>query len=167
MIKKIGDELASLLPVDSGRGNYKPGTPWQILYSVDGSSMDYYYAAYGTLAYTFEVNQDFQPSYDIRDTTVAKHRKAWMYFINRIQKNLVAVDVVDSKTGKTADALLAINTISHNKKELPFKTNKIGRFFKVLDPGQYVISAKLSDGRVGQVNITMNGQAQLTRIVIQ
>ena len=88
LIQKVANELAAILPRDSGRGNYTPGTPWKLLYSVDGSSMDYLYAAHGALALTFEINTDFQPNYSIRDATVAKHRNAWMYFLNRATKNM-------------------------------------------------------------------------------
>ncbi len=166
MIQKIAGELAAQLPSDSGGKHYAPGTPWQLLYSVDGSSMDYMYAAHGALAYTFEVNTDFQPSYDIRNATVAKHRNAWMYFINRATLNMLTVNVTDAKTGKLAEALIAVNTVSHVKKELPLRTNRIGKFFKVLDPGQYIVSAKLPDGRTGQVTVQMTGQPVTTTLTI-
>lgn len=160
MIIKIGGELASRLPSDSGKGNYTPGTPWQLLYDVDGDSMDWMYATFGALSYTFEINQDFQPPYSQRDPTVAKHRNAWGYFLTRINQNLLSVEVVDGKSKAPAPALIAIDTVPRNQGELPFRTNSGGRYFKVLDPGHYVISAKLQDGRVGNLTVDMNGQPQ-------
>lgn len=160
MVEKIGSELAQRLPSDSGKGNYTPGTPWQLLYDVDGDSMDWMYATFGALSYTFEINQDFQPPYSQRDPTVAKHRNAWGYFLTRINQNLLSVEVVDGKSKNPSPALIAIDTVPRNQGELPFRTNEGGRYFKVLDPGHYVISAKLQDGRVGQTAVDMNGQPQ-------
>jgi carboxypeptidase T len=166
LVQKIGNELADLLPSDSRKGHYTPGTPWQILYAVDGDSMDYMYAAHGALSYTFEMNEDFQPSYDMRDATVAKHRGAWMYFLDRISKNLLTVNVIDGKTGQLSEAIMAVDTITPTKKEWPFRTNRIGKYFKVLDPGSYVISAKLKDGRRGQLGLQMQGQPQVVNLIV-
>jgi len=167
LVVKIAGELASKLPSDDGRGNYTQGTPWELLYDVDGSSMDYFYASFGTLAYTFEINQEFQPSYSKRDPTLQKERVGWQYFMTRIDQNLLHVTVVDAKTKAPAEALIGVNTIAPNKGELPFKTNEAGHYFKVLDPGHYVIGAKLADGRAGQVEIQMNGQPQDATITVQ
>lgn len=171
LIQKIAGELSSLLPRDDARGNYKPGAPWQILYGVDGSSMDFMYAAYGTLAYTFEVNQDFHPSYDLREPTLLKHRKAWSYFMNRSSQNMLKVTVVDSRRGfdvrAPLEAGIAIDKIQHVKKELPLKTSKHGTFFKVLDPGEYVVTARLADGRVGMAKVKMEGKPLAVSISIK
>ncbi|MBK9295156.1 MAG: hypothetical protein IPM57_12090 [Oligoflexia bacterium] len=170
LIKKVANELASLLPRDDGRGNYKPGAPWEILYGVDGSSMDFMYAAYGTLSYTFEVNQDFHPSYSLREPTLLKHRKAWTYFMNRSGKNMLKVQVVDGLNQLQRAPLvaaIAVDKIKHLKKEMPLRTNNFGVFFKVLDPGEYIVSAKLADGRVGMTKVVMQNQPQTISIVIK
>ena len=83
--------MADMLPSDSGHGKYTPGTPWKILYAVDGDSMDYIFATYGAAAFTFEVNQEFQPSYDLREPTLKKHRVAWAYFLDQMQQRLLSV----------------------------------------------------------------------------
>ena len=164
---KIAKELSAKLPTDDGRGNYAQGTPWELLYDVDGSSMDFFYASFGTLAYTFEINEEFQPNYSKRDPTVLKERAAWQYFMTRIDNSLLHVTVIDGKTNAPAEALIGVNTITPSKGELPFKTNVAGHYFKILDPGQYIIGAKLADGRVGQVNVQMNGQSQDATITVQ
>jgi hypothetical protein len=157
---KVAKELAALLPNDSGGGNYEPGTPWAILYAVDGDSMDYVFAQFGALTYTFEVNEEFQPSYDMRAPTLAKHEKAWKYFFDRASGNLLSLKVTDGTTGKAAPAQISINTIPHVQQEQPFTTNSSGMFFKVLDPGTYILTVKLGDGRQSDVTVTMNGQPQ-------
>ncbi len=167
LVERIAQELASRLPTDDGRGNYAPGTPWELLYDVDGSSMDFFYASFGTLAYTFEINEEFQPSYSKREPTLQKERVAWEYFMTRIDQNLLHVVVVDGKTNAPAEALIGVSAISNTKGELPLKTNVAGHYFKILDPGQYAIAAKLSDGRVGQIQVQMNGQPQNAKITVQ
>ncbi len=167
LVLKIASELQALLPSDSGNQKYEPGTPWELLYDVDGDSMDNVYASHGALSYTFEINQDFQPDYAIRDATVAKHRAAWIYFINRMSQNLLTMTITDAKTGQGALAMIAFDTIAHTKGELPFRSNSAGNFFKVLDPGRYTITAKLADGRTGQITVNMDGKPQRVALNIQ
>ncbi|HUP55883.1 MAG TPA: M14 family zinc carboxypeptidase [Bdellovibrionota bacterium] len=160
LIDKVGKELATMLPGDSG-GFYEPGTPWQILYAVDGDSMDYVFSQYGTLAYTFEVNQTFQPRYEVRQPTVEKHRKAWKYLLNRATNGMLRLKVMDAATGApAAGASIAINTIPHTQNEKPFTTNAAGSFFKVLDPGSYTMIVTLANGRQKMVQVAMTGQSQ-------
>jgi hypothetical protein len=73
---------------------------------------------------------------------------------------------VDGKTNNPAEAQVFINTIEHKKKELPFRTNRAGNFFKVLDPGVYSFMVKLKDGRGAQIQINMNGQPQSTVVTV-
>ena len=166
MFERVSKELAARLPRDDNQGNYTAGAPWQLLYPVDGDSMGFMYAAFGAFSYTFEINEDFQPSYSLRDPTVAKQRNAWMYFMNTINQNLLKVTVVDAKTGQPAQAGIEIDAIRHTQGESPFQTNQVGRFNKVLDAGHYKISARLADGRTAQVAVDMNGQAKAVTVTI-
>jgi hypothetical protein len=167
MVEKVAADLAARLPSDDGSGNYQAGTPWQLLYDVDGDSMDYFYASFGALSYTFEINQNFQPAYSLREPTLQKERNAWGYFLTFIDQNLLHVTVVDGKSNQPAQALIAIDTIQNDKGELPLQTNKLGHFFKVLTAGHYVVSAKLADGREGHVEVQMNGQPQAVALNVQ
>ncbi len=166
LISKVATEVAKILPSDDGRGTYTPGTPWQLLYSVDGDSMSYMFGEFGALALTFEVNQEFQPSYDIKAATVAKHRKAWAYFLNRIDQNLLSLKVVDGRTNQPAMAQIGVLNIQQTQGEKPFRTNAAGSYFKVLDPGAYTILVQLKDGRQQQIQVQMNGQPQSQTVVI-
>ncbi len=157
LLSKIGVELAQILPSDSGDGHYTPGTPWQLLYSVDGDSSTFMFGEFGALAYTFEVNQEFQPPYDLRDPTLVKHRKAWAYFLNRMNQNLLTVKVIDGKTGQPAQAQLTIANIILGQGEKPYRTNFGGYYFKVLDPGKYTFGVMLKDGRKAQFEVEMKG----------
>jgi hypothetical protein len=156
---KIGHELANLLPSDSNKESfYTPGPPWQILYGVDGDSMSYMYSEFGATSFTFEINQEFQPDYELRQPTVEKHRKAWTYFMNRIDQNLLTLKVIDGKTNTASPAMVSVSTIAQVKGEKPFRTNQTGNFFKILDPGTYTLSVRLNDGREKEVTVKMTGQ---------
>lgn len=158
LYQKVGNELAQLLPKDSGKGTYTAGTPWQLLYSVDGDSMSFMHSEFGALAYTLEVNQSFQPAYELREPTLVKHRKAWSYFLQRTAQNMLSLKVVASGRNAPTEATVAISSINNALGEKPFKTNPAGNFFKVLDPGAYNITVRLADGRTKQFQIEMKGQ---------
>jgi len=165
LISRIANEVAQKLPSDSGRGNYTAGTPWQLLYSADGDSMSYMFGEFGAVSFTFEINKAFQPNYNIRNATVQKHRDAWAYFLQRIDKNLLTVRVTDGRSGRATNARIGFTNIPFLNGEKPFQTNQQGYFFKVLDPGQYTIFAQIEDGRQVQKMFDMNG-AQTLDIVI-
>lgn len=166
LLEKIGKELAAMLPSDSGRKNYTPGTPWQILYAVDGDSMSYMHSEFGALAYTFEVNQEFQPPYSLRAPTLVKHRKAWQYFLSRMDTNMLKLKVVDGRTGRPSLAAIEISTIAHRFGEKVLQTNVAGNFFKVLDPGAYALRVTLPDGRKTEMKLEMQGMAQGLQVVV-
>ncbi len=162
--QKVGAELAKMLPSDSNRGTYTAGTPWKLLYSVDGDSMGFMHSEFGALSFTFEVNQSFQPEYAIRELTLIKHRKAWAYFIQRSTQNMFSMKVVSTARFQPLEAVITISGIVKNKGEKPMKTNAAGNFFKVLDPGLYAIDIKLADGRSKQIQVQMTGTPQ-TQVV--
>ena len=166
LISGIANELAALLPSDSGGGNYDPGTPWQLLYDVDGDSMSYMYGEFGALALTFEINQTFQPSYDVKAPTVAKHRKAWGYFLNRLDTNMFTLKVIDARTNAATTATIGISNIQLAQGEKPYRTNASGYYFKVLNPGTYTISVQLPDGRAQNIEVKMDGHAQTQTVIM-
>lgn len=144
----LAKELSKLLPSDSKRGFYQPGTPWEILYSVDGDSMGFLHAAFGSLGFTFEVNQEFQPKYELRGPTVEKQRKAWQGLLAMADARMLALQVVDRRKGQpVAGAKIELAQVPHRYNEAPFLSNLGGNFFKVLLPGTHEIRVTLPDGR--------------------
>ena len=166
LVIQLADELAQILPTDDGKKNYKPGTPWDLLYNADGTSMDYMVGSFGSLAYTFEINQSFQPSYTLRDPTLRKHRKAWLYLMLKMNDNLLVVDVKDGRTGAPARATLDFSGQTPMGLELPLATNLGGRFFKVLLPGNYSVRATLADGRTQTVNVQKQSGGQVLQLLV-
>ncbi len=88
--ERIGKELAATLVRDSGNGKYTAGTAYELLYDVDGGSIDHMYAKHKTLAYVIEMNstnQGFQPSFSQwREKTVERQRAGWMYILDQMGK---------------------------------------------------------------------------------
>jgi len=85
----VGKELAKKLVRDSGNGSYDAGTSYELLYDVDGGSVDFMYASEKIMSFVVEVNSDnqgFQPSYTTwRDKTVEKQRAGWQYILDRME----------------------------------------------------------------------------------
>jgi carboxypeptidase T len=150
VVENIGNTMASLLPSDSGKGNYSPGTAWELLYSVDGGDIDWMYNAYGVIPYVIEVNstrEGFQPSYSQwREKTVAKMRPAWQLLLNRVEQSGIR-GYVEFSSGKLADRVNAkiesINNPSLSARNAKIKAD--GSFHVVLTPGTY--SVTISDGQ--------------------
>lgn len=84
----VGKELAKSLVRDSGTGSYTAGTSFELLYNVDGGSIDWMYDYDKIMAFVIEMNsmmQGFQPSYaKWRDATVEKQRAGWQYILDRM-----------------------------------------------------------------------------------
>ena len=166
LVSAVAKELAAMLPSDSGSGKYDPGTPWQLLYDVDGDSMSYMHGEFGALALTFEINTTFQPKFEIKDATVEKHRKAWNYFLNRMDQNMLTLQIVDGRTNTPATAVIGISQIKLVQGEKPYRTNAAGFYFKVLDPGTYTLTVQLADGRTQVLDVKMDGKPQTQTLVM-
>lgn len=87
MYEQIGNELASLLQRDSGQGTYRAGTSYELLYNVDGGSLDWMYNEHKIISFVVEVNsssQGFQPSFQWQEATIKKQRKGWQYILDKM-----------------------------------------------------------------------------------
>ncbi|MCB9253278.1 MAG: zinc carboxypeptidase [Bdellovibrionaceae bacterium] len=87
MYEQIGRELAGLLQRDSGQGTYTAGTSYDLLYNVDGGSLDWMYAQHKIISFVIEVNsnsQGFQPSFQWQESTVKRQRKGWQYILDKM-----------------------------------------------------------------------------------
>ena len=85
---ETGKELARKLVRDSGSGSYKAGTSYELLYNVDGGSIDWMYGKEKVMSFVVELNgsgQGFQPNYKKwRDSTVERQRAGWMYLLDQM-----------------------------------------------------------------------------------
>ncbi|WP_127716952.1 M14 family metallopeptidase [Halobacteriovorax sp. HLS] len=137
IVEKIGKQMGAAV-------NYAPGTAWELLYSVDGSDIDWMYNAYQVIPYVLEVNsrrEGFQPSYSKwRDKTVQRNRAAWMLLLDRMNgtgvKGLLDETFVTPQSYEI-EVKKEDGTIVQN-----YRVNPNGSFHIVLNPGSYTFSLK-------------------------
>lgn len=138
----IGREMASRLPADdSPSRTYRPGTPWELLYSADGGDMDWMHHDFNVVAFAIELNgtrQGFRPNYaQWRTKTVTKARAAWQLLLDRLDAGGVR-GVVRTPSGVTvADARVEITGGGVTQTR---PVNPDGSFHVVLLPGTYRVT---------------------------
>jgi carboxypeptidase T len=136
--KRVGGNIANAIPMDGGGGYYTPGTPWELLYSVDGGDIDWLYSDFGVMPFVIEMNQEFQVDYNqYRDETVKKIRVAWMTLLDLLDGSGVRGKV----RGEQEITVRNLNK-NQNWKSYSYPTDKNGNFHIVLDPGVYEINGK-------------------------
>lgn len=154
VVETTGQELASKLVRDSGSGTYKPGTPWELLYPVDGGDIDWMYSETHVIPLVIEVNaagQGFQPSYNTwRNKTVERQRPGWQFLIARLGGSAVAgtAEPGDVVTIRSKDG--GLEPVQH-----PVKSD--GTFHIPLNPGTYQVTV----GKVTRIVDVGPGVSQL------
>ncbi len=128
VVEGIGKEMAQAL-------DYSPGTGWELLYSVDGSDIDWMWAEQQVIPYVIEVSprsDGFQPNYAKRDPTVKRNRKGWQYLLNRL--NGAGLHGVTDKYTRIE------YTRKEDNKEFSYNINPDGSYHIITTPGQYDIT---------------------------
>ena len=143
-ISSVGETMASLIERDNGQMGYEPGTPWELLYAVDGDDIAWHYGVRGTFAYVIELNssaQGFQPPYSWRDSTVERNRPAWQYLLNRINGPSIQGHVLDACTGNPLEAEISLQEVNFELGESARTSDpNYGRFTWIVVPGTYHIT---------------------------
>ena len=133
VVEGLGKELGEIL-------DYKPGTAWELLYSVDGGDIDWMHEEYQVLAYCAEVNsrsQGFHPDYDRwRDVTVERNRKGWQLLLDKLDGPGVR-GLIESQDEINMNELMIV--VKNDKEEViqEYKVNPNGSFHIILNPGAY------------------------------
>ncbi len=146
VVDPIGAKIAELIPSDDGSGHYTAGIAPDLLYSVDGSDIDWMYHEQHVIPYVIELNageQGFQPDYDAwREKTVSKIRPAWQYLLDRLDGSLVKGNIQES-----GPVTIHIESLGQTT---PFVTDYQvhvdGSFAIVVNPGDYQLTF-LKDGK--------------------
>lgn len=156
IISKIGNKIGEIL-------NYEAGTPWEILYGVDGGDVDWMYAAHQVIPYVIELNsarEGFQPRYDVwRDRTVEKNRPAWQYLLNRLEGTGVR-GVVKNRDGEVMNDY-TVEVIKVNKDLTEYKIqdyvgNPDGSFHIILNEGEYKLNFRYGARSMMTETISLN-----------
>lgn len=145
VIEPLGKAMAALLPSDTGTGTYDAGTSWELLYSVDGSDIDWMYHDQHVIPYVIEVNSDregFQPAYAWRQPTVEKMRAAWHLLFDRLDQSGMRGVVTDETGARLRDLPLTVQQIEASTAAtlVQTKTKKNGSFHVILNPGRYRVT---------------------------
>lgn len=149
VVERIGKEIGQKV-------DYEAGTAWELLYSVDGSDIDWMYNAYQVIPYVLEVssrNEGFQPNYDQwRDKTVERNKGAWMHLLEKMSSTGVR-GILDETFVSPSDYTIVVKK-ENGEVFQNYKVNPDGTFHIVLNQGKYSFS--LEKGR-NQVSIkTLN-----------
>lgn len=152
IVESVGKKLAGLLPKDSGSGSYSPGTSWELLYSVDGGDIDWYYAEHDVIPYVIEVNnssQGFQPPFSIRQKTVEKMRSGWSYMIDRLEQSGLR-GLVKDKEGRavvSGHVMLELmgKPVQGDATARTWKIKPDGSFHVLTAPGMYHVKVVSGD----------------------
>lgn len=155
IIEPIGRAMAAALPSDSGRGTYVAGTSWEILYSVDGSDMDWMYHDQHVIPYVIEVNADsegFQPEYSWRQPTVEKLRSAWQMLLNRLDQSGIRGEIRTLSGTPRADVAIDVQRLEGGAfvGAVQTKGKKDGSFHVILNPGRYRVTFKSGASQVAK-----------------
>ncbi len=130
-IEDTGKEIAKKI-------NYKPGTPWELLYNADGGDIDWMYVTQQVIPFVIEVNSTwdgFHPNYKkMRDKTVERNRAGWQHLFLRMNG--------PSLHGTAARDFTSIKISTAGSKEViqTYKINPDGSFYIIMKPGTYDFS---------------------------
>jgi hypothetical protein len=152
VFREIASDMAVRSVGDGGTSWYQPGSPWELLYAVDGDSDGWFYAELGTYALTIEANassQGFQPDYATwRDSTVERNRPAWRYVLDRPDGPSIRGRVIDACTGLPLAANVSLDEVSFVQGETPRTSDPVhGRYRWLTLPGGWTVRATLGGYR--------------------
>lgn len=162
LFKSMGNELARKLPKDGASGFYKPGTPWEILYGVDGGDIDWMYQEHGTLPFVIEVsssNQGFQPKYgQWRDKTVQKMRASWSWMLQRALSSGIKGKINQYNPKIHGETTVQLKSLATGKVARRQNLNLEGTFHLVAEPGMYQLDVITKLGRQASENLTIGSE---------
>ena len=144
--RDFSSDLATKILGDNPSNYYQPGTPWELLYDVDGGMDDWFYAVVGAYSGTIEANtsgQGFQPDYATwRTSTVTRNRPGWQFLLDRLSGSGITGRVTNACTGAPLDATLSISEVSWSNGESPRLSEPLfGRYTFLTVPGLWHVSA--------------------------
>ncbi|OUR96717.1 hypothetical protein A9Q84_10265 [Halobacteriovorax marinus] len=152
VVEGIGKEIGSLV-------NYGPGTAWELLYSVDGSDIDWMYNAYQVIPYVLEVNsrsQGFQPSYSQwRDKTVKRNRPAWMHLLDKMGGSGVR-GILDETFPTPENYQIAVKKADGTTLQ-NYKVNPDGTYHIILNEGSYEFILQKGRDQISTKSLILEG----------
>ncbi len=139
VIAKIGGAMGQAL-------DYTAGTPWEILYGVDGGDIDWFYQVEQVIPFVIEVSsrsEGFQPRYSQwRDKTVTRNKAGWEYLLNRIEGTGFRGQLKKSQGDVVTDFQVKVEVVTASGKKAlkTYRGNPDGSFHIILNPGEYSLT---------------------------
>ena len=172
VVEGTGKTIANLLPKDGAAGGkYKPGTPWEILYAVDGGDIDWMYSEHGVLPYVIELNstnEGFQPRYATwRDRTVEKTRAAWQYLLDRVEASGIRGTIRNARGENLVASTITVKSMGADSAvdDQVYKVKPDGTFHIVLLPGMYKLTFKFGD-KISEEEFVVGAERVDTDVVL-
>jgi hypothetical protein len=149
-LRELANEASARMVGDTPSTWFQFGTPYELLYSVDGDTDGWMYGELGAVAMTYELNADsqgFQPDYATwRETTVLRARAGWRFFLEMLDGPRLTGHVKDACTGAALPGTtvgLAEQVFTNG--ELPRTTTPdFARYDWPVLPGSYTLQASKS-----------------------
>ncbi len=170
LFRELANVAASRMQGDVAGTWFQFGTPWELLYSVDGDTDGWMYGDLGAVGVTYELNSDsqgFQPDYATwRETTVQRARAGWRYTLELLDAPRLTGHVKDACTGAALPGTtIALVEQVFTNGELPRTTTPdFARYDWPVLPGNYTLQASKS-GYAAQSWPSEVGSAPLAREV--
>lgn len=172
MARLIAEEYASRVFKEDGQPGYAVAPNF---YSVDGVDCDWHYFAQNTITFNTEINTSQQPSYSIRNVTVAGLRPGWKYLLDRMNGPAISGHIYDAKTGAPVLAEILVDELVFHNGEVLTNEPVYGRFHIIVVPGTYhvrIVARGYTEQElvlsVGErpSDITMNLEPERFRMII-
>lgn len=150
-LREMSSEVSALMEADTPGTWFQFGTAWEVLYAVDGDMDAWFYGEIGSMGLTFELNGGapggFQPDYATwRDSTVARARAGWRYYLARLDGPRLTGHVTDACSGLPLPAagLALAEQVFANGETPRTATPGLARFDWPVVPGTYTLKASLA-----------------------
>jgi len=153
LLQKLAEEVALRL-TRTNDGNHYRVVP---LNGKVGQSACWLYARFRTLAFIIEAGPEYFPEWPLARTIARQQLSAVHYLLNRMLRARLDGQVVEARTGRPLPAMIQLER-DFSPVVAPTRCDSLyGRFFRLVAPGKYRITAML-DGyesiSVGPVLVT-------------
>ncbi len=138
LIQPFCNNFAALIQREDGGYGYSTGAWWELLYPTDGTEDAYFYANFGSVACSVEVNaSSYYPSYSVRNTTVSRNRSGWQKLLDTFNSMpVVHGTITNACTGDPLEAILWYDEYPLTSKETPRRSEAAtGRYACPARPG--------------------------------
>jgi hypothetical protein len=166
LIASLGEQMGKSI-------GYIYGTPWEILYGVDGGDVDWMFATHQVIPYVIEVSsrsEGFQPSYSQwREKTVQRVRPAWIRLLDRMDESSISgtIELASNQTNQQstmADVEVVLRSVKGG--EFAHRAKSTGQFFIPALAGDYILEIRKQANILRSMSVTIGTERIQVQIKI-